>query len=75
MAASYAAVHTKPEWLCQGYNRLLFVRIGTYQWVTTNPSKKIFSPVTLCLKSHNLLCLVAAGSAGAARVDPANEEL
>ena len=32
-----------------------FGRIGTYQWVTTNPNKKIFSPVTLCLKSHNPL--------------------
>ena len=30
-----------------------FGRIGTYQGVTANPSKKILPPVTLCLKSHN----------------------
>jgi hypothetical protein len=32
---------------------VLFVRIGTFQWVTANPNKKIFSRVTLCLKCHN----------------------
>src|SRR5271168_3361494 len=29
-----------------------FGRIGTFQWVTANPNKKIFSPVTLCPKCH-----------------------
>jgi hypothetical protein len=29
-----------------------FGRIETFQWVTTNPSKKIFSRVTLSLKYH-----------------------
>jgi hypothetical protein len=36
-----------------------FGRIGTYQGVTANPNKKIFSPVTLCLKSHNRLSRAA----------------
>jgi hypothetical protein len=40
MATSYAAIYTEARWLCQGYNRLLFARIGTFQWVMANPNKK-----------------------------------
>jgi hypothetical protein len=32
---------------------VLFVGIGTFQWVTANPSKKSCPPVTLCPKSRN----------------------
>jgi hypothetical protein len=30
-----------------------FGRIGTFQWITANPSKKIFSTVTLWPNYHN----------------------
>jgi hypothetical protein len=42
MDSSYAAILTKPNWLCQGYNRHSFGRFGVFQGVTTNPNKKNF---------------------------------
>jgi hypothetical protein len=36
---------------------VLFVRIGTFQWVTANPNKKSFPRVTLCLKYY--MCFVS----------------
>jgi hypothetical protein len=46
-----------------------FGRIGPYQWVTTNPNKKIFSPVTLCLKCHKPM--VAPAPSAPRGFDPA----
>jgi hypothetical protein len=46
---------------------VLFARNGTFQWVTANPNKKIFSPVTMWLKDHKShFCCLAAGSPRAA---------
>jgi hypothetical protein len=43
-----------------------FGRIGTYQWVTANPNKKIFSRATLCPKCHKTRCVFfLSGSATA----------
>jgi hypothetical protein len=39
---------SKKAWI----SLFFFGRIGTFQWVTRNPSKKISSAVTLWLKYH-----------------------
>jgi hypothetical protein len=51
---------------------VLFVRIGTFQWVTANPNKKIFPYVTLWLNG-NAYSLLASPCRGVpkAAFDPA----
>jgi hypothetical protein len=44
-------IQAKPSKIAWFY-LVLFVRIGTFQWVTANPNKKIFPYVTLWLNGH-----------------------
>ena len=54
---------------------VLFVRIGTFQWVTANPNKNLVPHVTLCLECHNAFSLLSSLRDDGHGFNPANAKV